>query len=307
MENDLDYMSTYSIKDLENLSGIKAHTIRIWEQRYDIVEPKRTPTNIRYYDSADLKLILKVSMLRRHGIKISKIAAMSEDEINQQVAQIGGNEENSDQNYVFLLTNAMLELDEPLFERTLTTCILQMGLEETMYEVIQPFLIKIGYLWQTDSINPAQEHFITCLLRQKLIVAIDGQTSVDLDHGEKFVLYLPEGELHEITLLFACYVIKKAGHKVIYLGQNLPFEDLKSVYKVYSPKYILSIFTTFPKQNLMQQYINDLSETFPTTEIILSGFAVLHNKVQLPANVSVLHNLDDIHKSLPVKESAVID
>ena len=307
MEHEIDYMSTYSIKDLENLSGIKAHTIRIWEQRYGIVEPKRTPTNIRYYDSADLKLILKVAMLRRHGIKISKIAAMSEEEINQEVAKIGGNEENSDQNYVFLLTNAMLELDEPLFERTLSTCILQMGLEETMYEVIQPFLIKIGYLWQTDSINPAQEHFITCLLRQKLIVAIDGQTSVDLDHGERFVLYLPEGELHEITLLFACYVIKKAGHKVIYLGQNLPFEDVKSVYQIYDPQYILSIFTSFPKQNLMQQYINDLSEACPSTKILLSGFAVLHSKVKLPANVTLLEKLDDIHKSLPEKQSVVAD
>jgi DNA-binding transcriptional MerR regulator len=305
VDSNTNYMGKYSIKDLENLSGIKAHTIRIWEQRYDIVTPKRTPTNIRYYDSSDLKLILKVAMLRKEGVKISKIAAMSPEELNAEIENLGPHENESGKRYIHSLTNAMLELDEFLFERTLSTCILQMGLETTMYEVIQPFLIKIGQLWQTDSVDPAQEHFITCLLRQKLIVAIDGQRTEQHADSKKFVLYLPEGELHELTLLFSCYVLKKEGHQVLYLGQNMPFTELKAAYTVYKPHYLLSILTTFPKMDDIQQYVDDLSANFSKATILLSGFGILHSDPSIPANVHVIRALNELREYLPVRESAV--
>ena len=189
METTIEYLGKYSIKDLEHLSGIKAHTIRIWEQRYNLIHPKRTPTNIRYYESADLKLILNVARLRDHGFKISKIAAMSQEEINSRTREIDSEDSSGPENYLHALTTAMIDLDEELFEHTLSTCILQFGLESTMYEIIHPFLLRIGHLWQTDAINPAQEHFISCLLRQKLIVAIDGQKLNIETNAKRFMLF----------------------------------------------------------------------------------------------------------------------
>jgi len=166
-------VSTYSIKDLEHLTGIKAHTIRIWEQRYDILSPKRTDTNIRYYDSTDLKHMLNIALLNNNGYKISKIAKMSQEEVFEAVLQtIDKNNNYSDQ--INALTVAMIDLNEAQFEKIMSTNILQIGFEDTMLNIIYPFLTKIGFLWQIDSINPAQEHFMTNLIRQKLIVAIDG-------------------------------------------------------------------------------------------------------------------------------------
>ncbi len=296
MKTTIDYMSKYSIKDLEHLSGIKAHTIRIWEQRHGIIKPKRTPTNIRYYSSDDLKTILKIARLRENGLKISKIASMTREEINREVGSLDDHESEDIRNYIHFLTTAMIDLDEALFERTLSTCILQLGLETTMYRIIHPFLVKIGTLWQTEAINPAQEHFISCLLRQKLIVAIDGQKVRITDDSKKFLLYLPEGELHELTLLFSCYLLRKNGHQVIYLGQNLPFEDVKTAYRVYQPHCLLSISTNFPITELVQDYMNDLSTSFPEATIYLSGYAVLNAKVIVPTNVELLHELRDLNE-----------
>ena len=288
-------MSQYSIKDLEHLSGIKAHTIRIWEQRYGIVEPRRTPTNIRYYDSSDLKTLLKIARLRENGFKISRIAKMSADEINQHIEASETQESVDIRNYIHSLTTAMIDLDEELFERTLATCILQLGLETTMYRIIHPFLVKIGTLWQTDAINPAQEHFITCLLRQKLIVAIDGQKVQKDPKAEKFLLYLPEGELHEMTLLFSCYLLRRNGFQVIYLGQNLPFEDVCTAYRVYKPHHVLTICTNFPNRDAVKRYIDDLSTSLPKANIFVSGYAVLNGGFDVPSNVKILHELQDLN------------
>ena len=300
MKNTIDYMSKYSIKDLENLSGIKAHTIRIWEQRYGIIKPKRTATNIRYYNSNDLKTILKIARLRESGIKISKIASMSPDEINLQIEALEIEDSDDVGNYIHFLTTAMIDLDEDLFEKTLSTCILQIGLESTMYDVIHPFLLKIGSMWQTEAVNPAQEHFITCLLRQKLIVAIDGQKPAGGPGSKKFLLYLPEGELHELTLLFASYLLKKSGHQVIYLGQNMPFHDVKLAYRVYKPNYLLTISTSFPTKDNMQSYVDELSESFPDATVFLSGYAVLSADLSIPSNIEVLRQMQELTSAIAV-------
>lgn len=293
-------MGHYSIKDLENLSGIKAHTIRIWEQRHGIITPKRTPTNIRYYNSEDLKTLLKIARLKESGIKISKIASMSPDEINQEIGSLDLDDSDETRNYIHFLTTAMIDLDEDLFEKTLSTCILQIGLESTMYEVIHPFLLKIGTMWQTEAVNPAQEHFITCLLRQKLIVAIDGQKVKSNVDTKRFLLYLPEGELHELTLLFSSYLLKRAGHRVIYLGQNMPFADVETAYKIYRPDYILSISTSMPTKDHIQQYVNDLSEKFPDVTILLSGFAILQAGLTVPSNVEILRQFEELNQTIAV-------
>jgi DNA-binding transcriptional MerR regulator len=288
-------VSTYSIKDLEQLSGIKAHTLRIWEQRYNLLSPKRTDTNIRYYDDADLKLILNVALLNDNGFKISKIASMDHQELRDEVMKLTERSLTHD-DQIHALTISMIEMDEERFDKILSSNILKLGFEQTMLNIIYPFMSKIGVLWQTGAINPAQEHFISNLVRQKLIVAIDGQ--VTNGGGKKFLLYLPAGELHEISLLFACYLIKSKGHKVIYLGQNTPNEDLNSVYAMHQPDYLMTVVTTSPSAEQIQEYLDNLSERFSEAKILVSGYQVIGQDLRLPSNVEQLNYIRDIKERL---------
>lgn len=284
-------MSTYSIKDLEQLSGIKAHTLRIWEQRHNLLSPKRTETNIRYYDDDDLKLILNVALLNDNGFKISKIAVMSGAEIKQNVIQLTDRSLTHD-DQIHALTICMIEMDEERFDKVLSTNIIKIGFEQTMLNIIYPFMSKIGVLWQTGAINPAQEHFISNLIRQKLIVAIDGQ--IYKNGGKKFLLFLPEAELHEISLLFAAYLIKLKGHKVIYLGQNTPNEDLLTVYRLHQPDFLMTVITTSPSSENIQEYINLLSERFSQSKILLTGYQVVGQDLNFPENVIVMNYIRSI-------------
>jgi len=284
-------MSNYSIKDLEKLSGIKAHTVRIWEQRYKLLNPKRTETNIRYYDDDDLKLILNVALLNENGLKISKIAKMSAEEIKAEVLQFTDRSFAYD-DQIHSLVLAMVEFNEERFEKIISTNILKFGFELTMVNVIYPFLSKIGVLWQIGSVHPGQEHFISNLVRQKLIVAIDGQ--IYTGGGRKFLLFLPEGELHEMALLFTSYLLKANGHKVIYLGQNTPDEDLKNVYKVHKPDYLVTAITTNPSSELVEPYLQSLGESFPKSKIIASGYQILGQNFNLPPNIHLMQYLKEI-------------
>ncbi|MBW3469287.1 MerR family transcriptional regulator [Arthrospiribacter ruber] len=288
-------MSTYSIKDLEQLSGIKAHTLRIWEQRYNLLSPKRTDTNIRYYDDDDLKLILNVALLNDNGFKISKIAGMSSLEMREEVIRLTEKNLTYD-DQIHALTICMIEMDEERFEKVLSTNILKIGFEQTMLNIIYPFLSKIGVLWQTGAINPAQEHFISNLVRQKLIVAIDGQ--VNKGGGKKFLLFLPEGELHEISLLFATFLIKSKGHKVIYLGQSTPKEDLQLVYRLHRPEYLMTVITTSPNSQEVQGYIDCISQEFNESEIVISGYQIVGQDLRFPKNVKALHYIRQIKEYL---------
>lgn len=250
-------MGRYSIKDLEQLSSIKAHTLRVWEQRYEIIQPKRTSTNIRYYDDADLRLILNISFLNRNGYKISNIAKMSGQEISEMV--VGISDSNLEfPNQVNALVIAMVNLDEVRFEKIISTNTLQFGFEKTMMNIVYPFLSRVGILWQTGSINPAHEHFITNLIRQKLVVAIDGQLSPQNPQAKKYVLYLPEGEQHELSLLFAAYVIKSRHNRAIYLGQSLPLKDIELIGEVYNPDFVMTIITSYPTKDEIIAYVLSL-------------------------------------------------
>ncbi|MCO6358997.1 MerR family transcriptional regulator [Roseivirga pacifica] len=283
--------ASYSIKDLEHLSGIKAHTLRIWEQRYNLINPKRTGTNIRYYDQNDLKLILNVSLLKDHGHKISNIAKMSLEEMHQEVKKLAEKPSGfADQ--IYALTLSMIDLDEERFEKIISTNSLKLGFERTMLNIIYPFLSKIGIMWMTDSINPAQEHFISNLIRQKVIVAIDGQfhSAQSMDNAKKYMLFLPQGELHELSLLFASYLIQSRKNRVIYLGQNMPFEDLEAAYQVHKPDYLLTVMTSKPNGFSAQDYVSKLSEAFPETEILLSGSQVIGEDLSIPENIKQIAN-----------------
>lgn len=286
-------MSSYSIRDLEQLSGIKAHTIRIWEQRYNIIQPKRTDTNIRMYDDQDLKLVLNISLLKEHGYKISDIAKFSLSEISQEVMAISDKKLNyPDQ--IHALTIAMIDLDEDRFEKIISTNFLQNGFENTMLNIIYPFLTRIGTLWLTGSIGPAQEHFMSNLIRQKVIVAIDGQVIKYHPNSKKFLLFLPEGELHEISLLFTSYVIRAQHHRVVYLGQTLPFNELVFAYDVHQPDYIFATITSVPAHDEVQTYVSKLCQQFPKAQILLTGYQVVGQDIEVGANCTIINKLEDL-------------
>lgn len=284
-------MSNYSIKDLEQLSGIKAHTLRIWEQRYNLLSPKRTDTNIRFYDDRDLKLILNVALLNDNGYKISKIAFMEPSEMREEVMKLTERTLTHD-DQIHALTICMIEMDEDRFDKILSTNIIKLGFEQTMMNIIYPFMSKIGVLWQTGAINPAQEHFISNLVRQKLIVAIDGQ--VGKSGGKKFLLYLPDGEYHETSILFASYLIKNEGHKVVYLGQSTPYDDLLSVYDLHQPDYLLTVITTSPAAETAQEYLNSISNRFPAATILVTGYQLIGQDFIYPPNVRLLKYIREI-------------
>lgn len=288
----------YSIKDLERLSGIKAHTLRIWEQRYGVLAPERTVTNIRWYMAEDLRKILNISVLNNHGIKISKIAKLTDEEINEQVRRLTENQSNENEQVTSLVIS-MIEFDETRFEKIVSGCILRYGFERTVETVVFPFFRKIGVMWQTGSINPVQEHFITNLFRQKLIVAIDGLIPDARKDQKTFVLFLPSNELHEMSLLYYAYKIKSRGHKLIYLGQSVPFDDLERSFDLRRPDYFLTIFTHDMKEINLNDYLYRMSITFPETTILISGFQLMKRKLQLPRNITMFSNPEDI--------SAIID
>lgn len=285
-------LTKYSIRDLEQLTGIKAHTLRIWEKRYGVVTPKRTPTNIRYYTDEDLKKLLNVSILNRHGFKISNIANLENEDLGKKIISITSKSSDTESSVENLII-AMIEIDEGKFEKILSTMIINMGFEETFVKVVIPFFEKIGVLWQIGTINPGQEHFITNLIRQKIIVAIDGLfRPVNLTNQKSFILYLPDGELHEIGLLFYSYLIQKRGHKVVYLGQMVPFEDLVSIAEAHRPDVFLSMFVANLLNENIEEHLEKLSIKFPESKIIAGGMQFKYNFFKNPPNVYVI---SDIH------------
>ena len=286
-------MSSYSIRDLEQLSGIKAHTIRIWEQRYNIIQPKRTDTNIRTYDDQDLKLILNISLLKDNGYKISEISKLSLEEISNEVLVIS-DQKLSYPDQIHALTISMIDLDEERFEKIISTNFLRFGFENTMTNIIYPFLSRIGTLWMTGSIGPAQEHFMTNLIRQKIIVAIDSQVIKYRPDSKKFMLFLPEGELHEIGLLFASYIIRSHNHRVVYLGQTLPFTELMFAYDVHKPDFIFSTITSVPSNDEVQLYVDRLCKQFSDSKILLTGYQVIGQDIQLEPNATIINKTSDL-------------
>lgn len=220
-------MRTYSIKELENYSGIKAHTIRIWEQRYNLLSPKRTPTGIRYYNDEDLKKILAISVLLKSGYKISKVAKLTKDELNLELSKIEDN--NVDNNtkyekYINSLLAAGILFNEKEFNYHFKKAQELFDLLEIYENIIYPLLMKIGAMWGKDDMNPIQEHFISNLIRQKILKAID--EIEEPNSNREIILFLPEKETHEIGLLIANFILKKEGLKTFYFGQQTPVKNL---------------------------------------------------------------------------------
>lgn len=270
-------MGAYSIKELERLSGIKAHTLRIWEKRYNLFEPDRTETNIRTYSDYDLKKLLSVRLLSNNGVKISKIVSMNEQELNEQILEIEDQQLKS-QRRIDELIVPMFNYDEREFNRLYNLFLEEVGLERTFEEIIYPFLEKIGVLWLCDEVSPAQEHFITNIIRNKLLVATD-QLRINEDEAKMALLFLPEGEYHEIGLLFFAYLLKKRGTKVIYLGQSVPMDQVQAAAESRQFDLILTYSIIHAKDEI-QEFLNGMN-ALPAEEIIF-----LENKYQYSFNLN---------------------
>lgn len=283
-------MNCYSIKDLEKLSGIKAHTIRMWEKRFNIITPDRTKTNIRCYNDDDLKKLLNISTLYSHGLRISKIAAMDRREINEKVAEMTQNG-GSHEDHINNLTVSMIDMNEATFEQILNNAILRLGFEKTVTDILYPFLDKVGVLWLAGTIHPAQEHFVSNLIRQKLIIAIDSQVPAGNDASKTFLLYLPEQELHELGLLFYNYLLRKGGYEVIYLGQSVPFNDLKEVANIKQVDFLFTYFVAALSTKEIPVYLDRLSATFPDKIIYITGIQAHKYQSSLPANIVLIENV----------------
>jgi DNA-binding transcriptional MerR regulator len=234
-------LAVYSISDLEKLTGIKAATLRAWEQRYDIVTPKRTATNIRYYLDEDLRELLNVALLNKNGMRISQIAKMRTEERSKKVVAISSINVSPD-TQLDALTLSAVEMDEFKFSHIIDTNIRQRGFEETMLEVIYPFLDKLGVLYFTGSVTPVQEAFIGNLLRRKLIAATDALPATRQRVSPVFALYLPDGERQELSLLFVEYLLRKRGFLTLYLGGDVSVSDLVDVVNCTRVDYLFTIF-----------------------------------------------------------------
>jgi len=219
-------MAEYKIKDVEVLTGIKAHTIRIWEKRYGILVPERTKSKIRSYCDEDLTQLLNISILNQNGLKISKIAELSRDQIKERVKKLSFSE-SGESAVLSLLINALIEFDDVLFKRVLGSVIHKEGVESCYFNYILPFLDKVGIMWIVGTILPTQEHFISNLIREMLIVETN-KLPVSTS-GKTFVLFCREGDWHELSLLLYNFLLKERGDNTLYLGQSLPLDGLKRI------------------------------------------------------------------------------
>lgn len=287
-------MASYKIKDLEILTGIKAHTLRIWEKRYDFIKPDRTDTQIRTYSDEELVVLLNVALLNKNGVKISKIADMSRVQIANKVLEFTSLKDTEQSQEKLLL--ALIELDEQLFKNTLQELIDACGLELTFTEHLIPFLDRIGVMWQVGTINPAQEHFISNLIRQKIISTIDG-LDIPTSKSQPVMLFLPEHEWHEISLLFYQFSLRKHGIPTVYLGQSLPYDSLLDAIKKVKPSALVSSWLTAVDEQFMVNYLQQLQKDISGIPHFAGGYQInlnLHRIKDLVQEIKVLSDLEKL-------------
>lgn len=266
---------SFSIRDLENLSGIKAHTIRIWEKRYHLLQPERTATNIRTYSLNSLQKLLNITLLYNNGYKISKIAKLEEDNIPQLVNEIiARNSEKHHAINAFKL--AMVNFDSAHFFQTFNSLMVERNFREIFNKVFIPLLNELGLLWQTNTISPAHEHFITSLIKQKIYIHTEKFQKLEPTKIDKvFVMFLPENEIHEVGLLFLNYEIVSRGYKTIYLGQSMPLENMVDLLNYYENLHFVSYFTVSPNKDEINKYLEDFYKILNTkgnSKLWLLGF-----------------------------------
>ena len=290
--------NVFSIKDLENISGIKAHTIRIWEKRYNVLEPMRSDTNIRYYNLVNLQKLLNITLLHEHGYKISRIAKFTEQQIPEAVREIIS-VKSVKSHAISSFKMAMINFDQSLFTKTYDTLLSEKSFREVFYEVFIPLMNEIGLLWQSDTITPAHEHFISYLIKQKLLINTEKLQVLQPTNDDKvFVLYLPSNEIHELGLMYLNYEVLHHGYRSIYLGESIPLDNLKDLKKYFNKVTFVSYLTVEPNKEEINPYITAINNEVlndTDTELWLLGRMVdfiepqnISNKTRIFRSISDL-------------------
>lgn len=294
-------MNLFSISQLEQFSGIKAHTIRIWERRYQALSPGRTEGNTRYYDNAQLRRLLNIVSLMDNGRKVSELCLMQDvtlfELVEGKLKQAAASEAADVAYFISQLIAAGMDYDEAHFEKIFSNCLLRYGIYETYTRVIYPMLNRIGLLWASNGIPPAQEHFISNMLRQKIYAALDALAPPKRIIST-WLLFLPEDEFHEIGLLMANYLIRRSNGKVIYLGSSLPFQALKDAVAATDATHLLFFWVHNTSTDAAQQYLLDMNLNFSHLRICISGYEKLIGQLDLAENVQWLRSMEDLEKQL---------
>lgn len=295
--------NSFSIKNLEHLSGIKAHTIRIWEKRYNLFEPERTDTNIRLYNLENLQKLLNVTLLYNNGYKISKIASFSSQEITENVHKLTINN-NADDWSIGLFKLAMINFDQRLFTKTFNDLLEQFSFSEVFKNVFVPLMNELGVLWQTNSISPSHEHFITSLVKQKIhAMCEDLQQKSTRRTDRRFVLFLPDNEIHELGLLYLQYEVLNNGFQCVFLGQSVPIESLNNLVDIGEPITFITYFTIEPTQDKIKAYLNTFnSEIIENidSELWILGYQVQFMSDEMPDKIRKFKSIDDVIYALNV-------
>jgi MerR family transcriptional regulator, light-induced transcriptional regulator len=288
-------MKHYTLYELEKLTGILTATIRVWERRYNIIKPKRTDTNRRWYDDDDLRRLINISIIYHSGIKISKIAKYSESEIEEKAEFLARDSAGSDININSLIV-AMLSFNGNAVNEILLRSIINSGFEETFSNVVFPFLRRVGIMWHTGSVNTGAEHFITNIFRGRLISAIDSLPPSNDPKRKRVIMYLPDNELHEMGLLFYAYLIRKLGHEVLYLGQATPFPALIEASEKWHSDILVTGALSYLSISEPQDYLNNLSSTFRSQKILVCGSLAGEPDIEKYNNIYSIRSVGDLKK-----------
>ncbi len=290
-------MGHYSLIELEKLTGIQSATLRIWERRYQIVNPHRTKTNRRWCDDDDLRHLLNINILYRNGLKISKIAALSRSEIEEQASILTKDFVDHDTSIDSMIM-AMISFNKNAVNEILLRSIINKGFEETFTGFIFPFLRKVGILWHTGSVNVGAEHFISTIFRNRLISAIDALNPPDRIKRKRVLMFLPDNEIHELSLLFYSYLIIEMGHEVIYLGQSTPIDSVSEVNEKWHSDILVTGTASGMPSASPEEYLDELSTAFSKQKILVAGLLADEADKNRYPNIFSLRSPDDLRKKI---------
>lgn len=294
-------MDKFSISQLALFSGIKPHTIRIWEQRYQALTPGRSAGNTRYYNNTQLRRLLNIVSLAEAGHRVSELSGLSDQELFKLIEQLYTDAPaDNTAYYVSQLIDAATRYDETHFVYIFSHCVLKYGMKDTYTGVIYPLLNRIGMMWKSDTLPPGYEHFITNLIRQKLFTAIDALPPAP-PGSESWMLFLPENEFHEIGLLFAHYMLRQSGRRSIYLGANVPLESVVASARHQRPDNALLFFVHHLMPEDAQDYLSGLAKDLPASKIYLAGNPDLTNKLKKKGKIKVLSSVPDLLEQISTK------
>ncbi|MGN6343068.1 MAG: MerR family transcriptional regulator [Ginsengibacter sp.] len=293
-------MNQFSISQLSRFSGIKPHTIRIWEQRYNALRPTRSEGNTRYYDNEQLRRLLNIVSLKQANYKISEISAMSDKELFELLQQQLPSTEISNDTYEYFILQliaAGIDFDEINFDKIMSHCLVRYGVKDSYLKVIYPMLKRIGLMWATNLIPPAAEHFISNIVRQKLYTLADSMPASTAKNNS-WLLFLPENEFHEIGLLLSHYLIRNAGFKSIYLGSNMPLQSVVEAAQIINPDNLLLFLTHHDSKEALQDYMNDLGHRFKNKNVKIAADAKQLHSVKMNKNFQVLSSMESLEMTL---------